>query len=167
MTTQRVLRALLTLALLVAPVLPAGAQGGFLMQGITDLDLWKTDSASTLLARGSGHPASVARADMWAAFEPWRNVVFFAEGLFETGQARREPGNLAQWKQYGLRYSPSDAFTLEAGGVQQIVGTFSARQLSFRNPLIDVPDGYSTTYPRGVRVNGVAGIFAYRAGYVS
>jgi len=164
---RRVCRVLLLLALVAAPMRIVGAQGGFLMQGVTDFDLWKTDSASTLLARGSGHPATIARADIWAAFEPWRNVVLFAEGLVETGQARRAPGNLAQWKQYGLRYSPSDAFTLEAGGVQQIVGTFSARQLSFRNPLIDTPDGYSTNYPRGVRVNGAAGIFDYRAGYVS
>ena len=76
--TLRVRRVLLLLVMLVAPMRIAGAQGGFLMQGVTDFDFWKTDSASTLLARGSGHPAVVARADIWAAFESWRNVVLFA-----------------------------------------------------------------------------------------
>jgi hypothetical protein len=76
-------------------------------------------------------------------------------------------GSDLTWKQYGARYSPSDAFTIEAGGVQQIVGTFSARQLSFRNPLVDTPDGYFDDYPKGVRVDGGAGIFDYRAGVLS
>jgi hypothetical protein len=164
---RRVCRALIALALFVAPVRHAGAQGGFLVQGVTDLELWKTDSASTLLARGSGHPALLARADIWAAYEPVRNLVLFVEGLAETGQARREAGSDAQWKQYGIRYSPSDAFTLEGGAIRQIVGTFSARQLSYRNPLVDTPDGYSTTYPRGARVDGAVGIFDYRAGVLS
>jgi hypothetical protein len=160
-------RALLALVLLTAPGQFASAQGGFLVQGVTDLEFWKTDSASTLLARGSGHPALIARADVWAAYEPMRNLVLFIEGWGESGQARNEAGSDLYLKQYGVRYSPSDAFTLEAGGVRQIVGTFSARQLSYRNPLVGTPDGYSTTYPRGMRVDGVVGIFDYRAGVLS
>ena len=159
--------ALLTLALLAAPMRLVLAQGGYLIQGITDLELWKTDSASTLLARGSGHPALLARADIWAAYEPMRNFVLFAEVWGETGQARREAGNKAELKQYGVRYSPSDAFIIEAGGIRQVVGTFSARQLSNRNPLVDAPDGYSTTYPTGARVDGTVGMFDYRAGVLS
>jgi hypothetical protein len=164
---RTVRKILVALVLVAAPAQFAFAQGGFLVQGVTDFEQWKTDSASTLLARGSGHPALLARADIWAAFEPVRNLVLFVEGLAETGQARREVGSDLTLKQYGARYSPSDAFTIEAGGVQQIVGTFSARQLSFRNPLVDTPDGYSTTYPKGLRVDGGAGIFDYRAGVLS
>ncbi|MEO8334192.1 MAG: hypothetical protein ABI664_04425 [bacterium] len=158
---------LFALALLIPPTCRANAQGGILVQGVTDLEFWKTDSASTLLARGSGRPSVLARADIWAAYEPLRNVVLFVEGLAETGQARRDAGTLTQWKQYGLRYSPSDAFTFETGAIRQIVGTFSARQLSYRNPLVDTPDGYSTTYPRGARVDGSVGIIDYRAGVLS
>lgn len=155
---------------LVVQALPAHsacAQGGFLFHGLTDVELWKTDSASSLLARGSGHPALLARADVWAAFEPVRNVVLFAEALGETGPARDAPGSDSYVKQYGIRFSPSDAFTLEAGKVRQIVGTFSSRQLSFRNPLIGTPDGYATTYPIGARIDGSAGMIDYRAGVLS
>jgi hypothetical protein len=120
-----------------------------------------------LLARGSGHPALLARADFWAAIEPVRNVVLFAEAWGETGPARGEPGGEWALRQYGVRFSPADAFTVEAGTIRQVVGTFSSRQLSSRNPLIGTPDGYATSYPRGVRVDGSMGIIDYRAGMVS
>ena len=155
------------LAVLATPQQSAFAQGGVLLQGVADLELWKTDSASSLLSRGSGHPAMLARGDIWAAIEPVRNVVLFAEALGETGAARGEPGSETYMRQYGVRFSPSDAFTLEAGKVRQIVGTFSSRQLSFRNPLIGTPDGYAATYPRGVRIDGSLGIIDYRAGVLS
>jgi hypothetical protein len=155
------------LVVLAVPAHQARAQGGFLFQGLTDVELWRTDSASSLLARGSGHPALLGRADIWAAFEPIRNVVLFAEAFGETGPARGAPGSEALMKQYGVRYSPSDAFTLEFGKVRQVVGTFSSRQLSFRNPLIGTPDGYATTYPIGVRIDGNAGMIDYRAGALS
>ena len=105
--------------------------------------------------------------DVWAAFEPIRNVVLFGEALGETGPARDAPGSDVYMKQYGIRFSPSDAFTLEGGKVRQIVGTFSSRQLSFRNPLIGTPDGYATTYPIGARIDGSAGMIDYRAGVLS
>jgi hypothetical protein len=101
------------------------------------------------------------------AIEPFRNLVLFNETSAEAGNARDEPGKEIYAKQYGVRYSPSDAFQLEGGKIRQIVGAFSSRQLSFRNPLIGQPDGYAAAYPRGARVDGNAGIVDYRAGMVS
>lgn len=145
----------------------AHAQGGFLLQGVGDVELWKTDSASSLLARANGKLAPLFRGDVWMAIEPLRNVVLFDETLAETGKARDEPGTEIYAKQYGVRFSPSDAFTFEGGKIRQIVGAFSARQLSFRNPLIGEPNGYAASYPHGVRVDGTVGLFDYRAGVVS
>ena len=145
----------------------ARAQGGFLFQGLSDLELWKTDSASQLLARGDGHPSLLGRLDVWSAYEPISNFIIFGEILGEVGSARAEPGNEWYLRQYAARYSPSDAFTIEAGKVPQIVGTYSSRQQSFRNPLIGTPDGYATTYPVGARIDGVIGMFDYRAGVLT
>jgi hypothetical protein len=145
----------------------AEAQGGFLFQGVGDLEIWKTDSASSLLARGGGKLAPLYRGDVWMAIEPIRNLVVFDETLAETGSARDESGTEIYAKQYGLRYSPSDAFQFEGGKIRQIVGAFSSRQLSFRNPLIGQPDGYVASYPRGVRVDGSVGVMDYRAGMVN
>jgi hypothetical protein len=150
-----------------APVRGAQAQGGFLFQGVGDLELWKTDSASALLARGGGHLAPVLRGDVWAAIEPIRNLVLFGEMSAEGGSGRPDPGNEIYAKQYGLRFSPSDALMFEGGKIRQIVGAFSSRQLSFRNPLIGVPDGYGTLYPHGARIDGSVRMLDYRAGIVS
>ncbi|MEP6619343.1 MAG: hypothetical protein ABJE47_08510 [bacterium] len=156
-------------ALLAAAILPPQlrAQGGFLLQGVGDIELWKTDSASALLARGSGHLAPLFRGDVWSAIEPVRNLVLFGELWGEAGSARTETGGGVDARQYGIRYSPSDAFTFETGKIRQIVGAFSSRQLSFRNPLVGTPDGYATSYPYGARVDGSRSMVDYRIGVMS
>ena len=158
---------LIAFAAVMAVPTGARAQGGFLFQGLSDLELWKTDSASQLLARGNGHPSVLGRLDLWSAYEPIANLVVFGEALGELGSARAEPGTEWYMRQYAARYSPSDAFTIEGGKVPQIVGIFSSRDLSFRNPLIGTPDGYATTYPIGVRIDGVIDMFDYRAGLLT
>src|SRR5258708_1442881 len=112
------------------------AQGGFLWQGIVDVEAWKTDSASNLLARGSGHPSLLGRIDTWAAAEPLRNIVFFAEVLSETGPARIEAGSAVYFKPGGVRFSPSDAFPLQGGKNAQIRGDIYTGQLFTVNPPI-------------------------------
>jgi hypothetical protein len=109
----------------------------------------------------------VERLALWSAVEPWRNVVLFGEVQGETGSARLGTGSEVSMEQYGARWSPSDAFMLEAGKMSHVVGVFSARRFSFRNPLIGTPDGYSLVYPIGVRVSGVKSIFDYRAAVLS
>ena len=164
------MRGCAAVAMLVASAAPlsiARAQGGFLFQGVGDLELLKTDSASALLARAGGRPSAVLRGDVWMAIEPLANLVLFNETSAEAGSGRSEPGNEIYAKQYGVRFSPSDAFQIEGGKIRQVVGAFSSRQLSFRNPLIGQPDGYAAAYPHGVRVDGSVGILDYRAGVVS
>jgi hypothetical protein len=149
----------------LTPISAALAQGGVLLQGVADLEAWKTDSASFLLARNNGRFVSpVARVDVWGAAEPVRNIILFAEYLGETGSGRAQSGSYSEFSQGGLRFSPSDAFMFQAGKLPQIVGAFSNRRLSFRNPLISIPDGYSLDYPIGVRAEGTVGIVDYRAG---
>jgi hypothetical protein len=170
MNGRRLLRSSVVVWTLIvsAPLVCAAlAQGGLLFQGVGDLEIWKTDSASSLLARGSGKPAPLFRGDVWMAIEPIRNVVLFNETSAEAGSGREEPGSEIYAKQYGVRYSPSDALMLEGGKLRQVVGAFSARQLSFRNPLIGHPDGYAASYPHGVRADGSVGAVDYRAGIVS
>ena len=159
------LAVLAVLALLVAP--PVQAQGGILFQGVLDAELWKTDSLSSLLARNDGRPGAMGRIGLWAAAEPWRDVVLFGQLSAETGPGRHEEGSELYVTQYGTRWSPSDAFVLEAGKMTHVVGTFSSRWLSFRNPLIGTPDGYSLVYPFGVKVSGTASIFDWRAAVLS
>lgn len=164
------LRLLLPLAaalLLAVRATPARAQGGWLLQGVLDAELWKTDSASALLARNGGRPGALARVDLWGAVEPLRDVILFGEILGETGSGRDEPGSEIYLDQLGVRYTPSESFTIEAGRVRHPVGLFSTRRLSFRNPMVSAPDGYAGVYPSGVVVSGTLSRVDYRAGMIS
>jgi hypothetical protein len=154
-------------ALLLLAPLTARAQGGVLFQGVLDAELWKTDSLSSLLARNGGRPGVMGRIGLWAAAEPWRDVVVFGQLSAETGPGRHEEGSELYVTQYGTRWSPSDAFTLEAGKMTHVVGTFASRWLSFRNPLVGMPDGYSLVYPFGVKLTGSASVFDWRAAVLS
>jgi hypothetical protein len=162
------MRKTLTLAMLVLfAAHPARAQGGILFQGVLDAEVWKTDSLSSLLARNGGRPGAMGRIGLWAAAEPWRDVVVFGQLSAETGPGRHEEGSELYVTQYGTRWSPSDAFVLEAGRMMHVVGTFSSRWLSFRNPLIGMPDGYSLVYPFGLKISGTASVFDWRAAVLS
>jgi hypothetical protein len=158
---------LLSAVLLVGALVPAHAQGGYLVQGVLDAELWKTDSASSLLARNGGRPGALARLGLWSAIEPVRDVVLFGELQAETGPGRSEPGSEVYLNQLGVRWSPSDAFTIEGGKVKHVVGLFATRRLSFRNPLVGAPDGYSDSYPVGLVASGTLDRVDYRAGMLS
>lgn len=164
---QRCVTALVGTILIVCSSAPARAQGGVLVQGVVDAELWKTDSLSVLLARNGGRPGAMGRIGLWAAAEPWRDVVVFGQLSAETGPGRHEEGSELYVTQYGTRWSPSDAFTLEAGKMTHVVGAFSSRYLSFRNPLIGLPDGYSLVYPFGVKLSGSSSMFDWRAAMLS
>jgi hypothetical protein len=156
-----------TLVLSLVPDARVEAQGGILFQGVLDAEMWKTDSLSSLLARNDGRPGAMARLGLWGAAEPWRDVVVFGQLSAETGPGRHEEGSEVYVTQYGSRWSPRDAFVLEVGKMSHIVGAFSSRYLSFRNPLIGLPDGYSLVYPLGVKVSGSASMFDWRAAILS
>jgi hypothetical protein len=159
-------------AMLLAPLawtIPrlAAAQMGVLAQGVVDAEAWKTDTGSALLARDHGRASALGRADVWSAIEPLRDVVLFGELTAEAGAARRSSDEAVRAKQFGVRFSPSDALTIEGGRIQQIVGTFASRSLSFRNPLIGTPDGYTLSYPYGIAASGTTRMLDYRAALIS
>lgn len=170
----RVLRfAALALALALAMAMSASAaahaQGGILFQGLVDLEVWKTDSGSTLLTRNHGHPGGVLRVQLWSAVEPWRGIFLFAQGQVEGGNAqafndRRTETSLDQG---GIRLARDPRFVVNIGRMFHPVGTFGPRVLSTRNPLIGIPDTYSEVYPLGAMVSGEMGRVDYRAGAVS
>lgn len=157
-----------TLIAFAAP--PAAAQqygpGSVLLQGILDGEFWSTNTASTLLTRNAGKPATLGRAQLWGAYQPFGGLVLYAQGEFEGGPARAEQGTDVDADQFGARYVFSPAFVVDAGRFTPMIGTFAARHFSTRNPLIGEPDGYTANYPYGVKVSGETKHFDYRAGLV-
>jgi hypothetical protein len=150
------------------PVLRAHAQMSVLLQGLADAEFWSTSATSNLLTRNGARPGGVARIQLWGAVEPARGLIVYAEGMGEAGNARSEPDDSEVYlNQFGVRYTTSRAFTIDAGRLVPIIGSFAARRFSTRNPLIGQPDGYSLEYPLGVQVFGGTTHFDYRAGLVS
>jgi hypothetical protein len=157
-------------ALIALPAGRAAAQsdaGAVMLQGIVDGEFWSTNNSSSLLTRNGGRPAGLVRMQAWGAFQPTGSIVLYAQGEIEGGPARRETGTEAYTDQLGLRYVNSPAFTVDVGRFTPIIGTFSSRHFSTRNPLIGEPDGYTTDYPLGMKVSGETQHFDYRAGMVS
>jgi hypothetical protein len=144
-------------------------QGGILLQGVLDVEGWKTDTSSNMLSRNGGDPAGLYRVRLWSAIEPARGVFLFANGIAEGGNARRYegPGTTVALEQGGVRYARHRALVIDAGKMIHPTGSFGARLLSTRNPLIGIPDAYLPVYPLGVMVSGVRGKLDYRAAVVS
>ena len=144
------------------------AQSSVLLQGIVDGEFWSTNARSNLLTRNQGQPAGLGRLQMWGAYEPLPGLVAYAQGAFEGGTARYEAEDQeVSSDQFGLRYTASQHFVIDAGRLTPVIGTFASRHFSTRNPLIGEPDGYSLDYPLGVEVFGDAYRFDYRAAMVS
>lgn len=163
-------RAWFALAVTALVALPCAlrAQGGVLVQGIADVEFWSTDSSSNLLTRNFGHPATLGRLVLWGAAEPWRGVVFYAEGEAAGGSAQNNQGHIdASFDEIGVRFTPSPMAVLDLGEIPSPVGTFSARRFSTRNPLIGEPDGYPVEYPVGAQFSGATDHFDYRVAAVT
>jgi hypothetical protein len=170
--TDRVRRA--RVALIGAGVLAcvgsrvASAQGSVLLQGILDGEAWSTNASSNLLTRNVGRPAGLGRLQLWGAYEPLRHWVLYAQGEGEAGNARNSVETHDVYSdQFGIQYSPTQMFVVDAGRLTPLIGTFSSRRFSTRNPLIGMPDGYSLQYPLGVKVSGEMSHFDYRAAMVT
>ncbi len=142
-------------------------EGGYLLQGIVDGELWSTDTLSRLLSRNNGDPATLGRLTMWGAAEPITGWVLYAQGELVDGTARtpREPSS--ELDLLGLRYTKSTRAVFDVGKITYPVGAFAARRFSNRNPLIGQPDGYPVEYPLGAQFSGVARWLDYRAAVVS
>jgi hypothetical protein len=154
---------------LLAGAAPAThAQASVLLQGVLDGEAWATNSSSNLLTRNGGRPGGVGRLQLWGAFEPAKHWVLYGQIEDEAGNARtvKESHDLYS-DQFGIQFAPSAVFVVDAGRFNPLIGAFSSRRFSTRNPLIGMPDGYSLQYPLGVKVSGEMRHFDYRAAMVS
>jgi hypothetical protein len=140
-----------------------------MLQGVLDIEAWKTDTMSTLLRRNGGDPAGLFRLRMWGAVEPVRGLFVFANGLAEGGNGRRfdGPGTSVMLEQGGVRFARYTSGVIDAGRMLHPIGAFGSRVMSTRNPLIGIPDGYMPVYPVGVMVSGERGKVDYRIAAVS
>ena len=158
----------LSCALLLVATTARG-QGGILLQGVIDVEGWKTDTSSNMLSRNGGDPAGLYRIRLWSAVEPRRGLFLFAHGIAQGGNALRYDGpeTTVELEQGGLRYARHRALVIDAGRMVHPLGAFGSRLLSTRNPLIGIPDAYLPVYPLGVMASGERGKIDYRAGVVS
>ncbi|HEV8411039.1 MAG TPA: hypothetical protein VGQ30_11040, partial [Gemmatimonadaceae bacterium] len=144
------------------------AQGGVLVQGIVDAEMWSTDSGSSLLTKNHARPGGLGRLDLWGAVEPWRGLVIYAQGEGAAGPAQNDRGRADyDLEQAGVRWSPTGMYALDIGKMPDPVGTFAARRFSTRNPLIGEPDGYPVVYPLGAQFSAANTHFDFRIAAVS
>lgn len=146
------------------------AQSPVLLQGVADVELWKTDARSALLARNEGRAAPLGRLALWTAVELPRHLTLYALGEVEGGPATEETE--LELEQAGVRWARSRVFVVDAGVLVSPVGAFAGRRLSNRNPLVGAPDAYPVTYPLGVQLSGTRAVGAalaldWRAAVVS
>ena len=131
-----------------------------------DLEAWKTDDGSRLLARNDGDPAGLIRIHTFGLFRvtPMLDLRLIGEAEASTDSGEEAEAEL---EMVTLRFSPARAFTLEGGKLLMPVGGFGIRRFSNTNPLIGAPDLYPTQYPLGVIAAGGVGDFDYAVGAVS
>lgn len=145
------------------------AQSNVLVQGVADLELWKTDARSALLSRAGGRLAPAATLHLWTAWELPAGLTLYALG--EAEAARGEHEVELGVDQAGVRWARSQALVFDAGIINSPVGAFAGRRLSNRNPLVGAPDAYPVTYPLGAQISGThavgAGGIDWRAAMVS
>jgi hypothetical protein len=153
---------------MLAPVRTARAQLPVMLEGVGEGEFWSTTRYSNLLTRNAGRESGLGRVSLWGAVEPLPGLVFFAAGHGEYGAARVDTAQSEVYlENAGVRYAVTRALVLDAGKLPPIVGTFTPRHFSNRNPLIGTPDGYSLEYPYGVKLSGELGRFDYRAGLLT
>ena len=143
----------------------ANAQASILLQGVADLELWKTDAKSVLLSRASGDVAPLGRVHLWSAVELPGSLTLYAMGEGIAGRAAG--GSEVELEQAGVRWARTRRAIFDAGIITSPVGAFAGRRLSNRNPLVGAPDAYPVTYPLGAQLSGAMGIVDYRAAVVS
>ena len=160
--------ACLIAALAAAPA-PARAEDRFIVQGLFDAEIWKTDSGSRLLSRNEGDAATAGQLRLWSAADLAPGLQGYVLGKAYSGTAWEEeandPGGIdTAIEQAFLRYTFQGRARLqiEAGKFAAPAGDFYARYFSSQNPLVGSPDSYNVNYPKGLKVSGWAGAFDYR-----
>jgi hypothetical protein len=143
----------------------ADAQG-VSVEALADIEMWKTDSASLLLAHNRGQAAPQAKVHGWLLINPTQTLQLVAIGEAVAGYVEDERTEL-EIEMIEARWRLGAGLNLEVGKILSPMGKFGARRFSNVNPLIGEPDLYPTQYPWGAVASGVVGPFDYRAGLVS
>jgi hypothetical protein len=159
------LRTVTLAAMLALGATKADAQASVLVQGVADLEVWKTDAKSVLLSRAAGDVAPLARMHLWSAVELPAGFTLYAMGEGVGGRAAGETE--VELEQAGVRWARSRALVADLGLITSPVGAFAGRRLSNRNPLVGAPDAYPVTYPLGAQLSGMTGMLDWRAAMVS
>lgn len=158
-------KALALASMLAIGASTAGAQASILVQGVAELELWKTDAKSVLLSRAAGDVAPLARTHVWGAVDVPGGFTLYAMGEAEGGRAAGETE--LELELAGVRWARSRALVADAGMITSPFGAYASRRLSNRNPLVGAPDAYPVGYPLGAQLSGMLGMLDWRAAMVS
>ena len=141
------------------------AQERFLIEGIFDAELHKTDANSRILSKNEGDIATLGRLQLWSAVQISPGLQIYALGEIETVNFSGERETESELEQFALRYTSQSApyYFLEAGKILSPLGAYANRHLSTLNPLIGQPYVYITSYPLGIQAAGSSGWLDYRA----
>ena len=144
------------------------AQQRYLVEGIFDAEVYKTDAHSLLLSRNDGDMASLGRLQLWAAYQISPGLQVYALGEAQTDNSGSHRVTEAVFEQYALRYTSQSSpyYFLEAGKILSPLAAYSDRHLSTQNPLIRQPYILTATYPLGVQFAGSSSWFDYRVAYL-
>jgi hypothetical protein len=153
---------------------PARAEDRFIVQGLFDAELWKTDTASRLLSRNEGDTASAGVLRVWVAGDFAPGLQGYALGTAYSGNAweeeEEEEGGIETYvEQAFLRYTLQGKarMQIEGGRIVTPAGDFYTRYFSTKNPLIGTPDSYTVNYPEGLKVSGWVGPVDLRAAAIN
>ncbi|HEY8166720.1 MAG TPA: hypothetical protein VIF83_14300 [Gemmatimonadaceae bacterium] len=136
------------------------------VEALADLEMWKTDTGSILLARNHGRMAPQAKVHAWVVVSPVRNLEIVTIGEGVAGYVEDERTEI-ELEMMEARLRVGTGLVLNAGKILSPIGKFGARRFSNVNPLIGEPDLYPTQYPWGAIASGSVGRFDYRAGAMS
>jgi len=141
------------------------AQERFLIEGIFDAELHKTDANSRILSKNEGDIATLGRLQLWSAIQISPGLQIYALGEIETVNFSGERETESELEQFALRYmsQSSPYYFLEAGKILSPLNAYANRHLSTLNPLIGQPYVYIASYPLGIQAAGSSGWLDYRA----
>ena len=156
----------LGLALLLALMPGAATAQRVAATLLGDVEGWKTDAGSRLLARNDGELLAAAHLYGFGLLRLSAITELRVVTEIEASTAADEDAEI-ELELVSLKVSPSRAFTLEGGRILMPIGGFGIRRFANTNPLIGTPDLYPTQYPWGVVAAGGIGRFDYAVGAIS
>jgi len=144
------------------------AQEKFLIEGIIDAELYKTDDDSYLLSRNNGDVSFLGRLQVWSAWQMNSNFQLYGMVEVESQDQYGYRETDSELTQLALRYSSNTEpfYYIEAGKILPPIAVATDRRLSTQNPLVSEPNLLYAPYPLGIQAAGSSGWFDFRAAMV-